>query len=106
MRDTYERNEPEMKLERVRKITKIVASAIVGAGTTKLVKQVIDHNTDPSEKKLDKLQIGVASSVVGAMAVERTKSYTDDKIDRFFDRWDNAGKTPEITTEEPTSDPQ
>lgn len=84
-----------MKKDRTRRITKIIASAIVGVGTTKLVSQIINNNIDSPEKLADKVEIAVASAVVGTMAVEQTKSWTNTKIDLFFDRWDKAGSTPE-----------
>jgi hypothetical protein len=92
-----------MKMEKLRRPTKIIASAIVGAGTTKLTSQIIANNTDTPEKLTDKVTIGVASAVVGTMAVERTKSWTDTKIDLFFDRWNKAGETAPPTE---TTDPQ
>lgn len=92
-----------MKMEKLRRPTKIIASAIVGAGTTKITAQVIANNIEAPEKTRDKVQIGVASAVIGTMAVERTKSWTDAKIDLFFDRWNKAAE-PAPSTE--TTDPQ
>jgi hypothetical protein len=80
-----------MKKDRIRRLTKFVASAIVGVGTTKIVSQIIANNIDTPEKTADKVEIAVASAVVGTMAVEQTKSWTNAKIDLFFDRWDKAG---------------
>lgn len=90
-----------MKMEKLRRPTKIIALAIVGAGTTKITAQIIANNIDTPEKTRDKVQIGVASAVVGTMAVERTKSWTDTKIDLFFDRWNKAAEiTPPTETTE------
>lgn len=86
-----------MKMEKLRRPAKIIASAIIGAGTTKLTSQIIANNIDTPEKTIDKVQIGVASAVVGSMAVERTKSYSDAKIDLFFDRWNKAGSAAPLT---------
>lgn len=89
-----------MKMERTRRITKIIASAIVGVGTTKLVSQIIANNIDEPEKTTDKVQIAVASAVVGTMAVEQTKSWTNTKIDLFFDRWNAAGTDPTTSADQ------
>lgn len=62
------------------KVLKVIVNFIVGVGTTKIVYGIIKNNTDP-ENTFDKATIGAGSLVVGSMAGDATKSYTDTKID-------------------------
>lgn len=64
------------------KIIKIVVSTVVGAGTTKIVNDIISSNVDTENVK-DKVTVSTASFVVGAMVAERTKSWTDHQIDEI-----------------------
>ena len=65
-------------------VVKYVASAIVGLGTTKIVRTIIDNNIEPETTK-DQVTVGAASIVVGMMAADATKSYTDSMIDQVTD---------------------
>ena len=68
-------------------ITKKVAGFIVGTGTTKIVYAIIHNNIDP-EKITDKVTVISASVVIGGMAKDATKSYTDAKIDELATFYD------------------
>lgn len=61
-------------------IVKAVTTFIVGAGTTQIVNGIVTSNTAP-EKVTDKVAVKGASVVIGMMAADATKSYTDEKID-------------------------
>lgn len=63
-------------------LTKKVASIIIGAGTTRIVTGIIKNNTAP-DKIQDKIAIASAGLVLGAMASDATKKYTDAKIDEL-----------------------
>lgn len=63
-------------------ITKKAASFIVGAGTGKIVAAIIQDNVDP-EKIHEKVEVIAAGVVIGAMAKDATKHYTDAKIDEY-----------------------
>jgi hypothetical protein len=81
MRPLYERKEMTKT-----DIAKNVASVVVGLGTAKIVSGVIARNTS-RETVTDKVAVGSAGLVVGAMATDATKSYTDRKIDEFILWW-------------------
>jgi hypothetical protein len=70
-----------IQIDKIR-IAKGVATFIVGAGTTKIVKSIIQNNTDP-EKLVDRVEIAAASVVIGAMAADATRRYTDNMIDEL-----------------------
>ena len=61
-------------------IAKRVVSTIVGIGTTKIVSSIISTTTDP-ESVTDKVAVLASSFVIGSMAVEATRNWTDTKID-------------------------
>lgn len=64
-------------------LTKKVAGYIVGAGTGRIVAGIIDHNIDTPEKLRQRLEIAGAALVIGMMAKDLTKQYTDAKIDSY-----------------------
>lgn len=61
-------------------ITKFAASAVVGAGTSKIVHSIINNNTDP-ETAVDTVTMAAGALVIGSMAADATKKYLDEKID-------------------------
>lgn len=61
-------------------LAKTVVSTIVGAGTAKIVSAIVQNNTDP-ETVTDKVTITSGSLVLGMMAADISKRYTDAKID-------------------------
>lgn len=65
---------------------KKAVSLIVGFGTAKVVKEIIKNNTAP-EKATDKAAIIIAGYVLGAIAADASKVWTDDKIDALVDWW-------------------
>lgn len=67
-------------------LAKLAVSAIVGAGTTKIVVAIIKNNTDP-EKITEKVAIAAAGFVLGSMAADASKKYTDAKIDEAAKWW-------------------
>jgi hypothetical protein len=69
-------------------IAKGVVTFIVGAGTTKIVRSIIQNNTDP-DKLVDKIEIASASVVIGMMASNATKQFTDQKIDEIVAAYRN-----------------
>jgi 4-hydroxybenzoate polyprenyltransferase len=63
-------------------LVKSTTTFIVGAGTTAIVKGIIENNTDPETAK-DKVAIATAGFVIGSMAAQATKDYTDRSIDEL-----------------------
>ena len=67
-------------------ITKNVATAVVGMGTTRITVQVIKNNTNP-QTVTDKVTMVAGAVVIGQMAADATKSYTSAKIDEAASWW-------------------
>lgn len=75
-------------------IAKNVVNFVVGAGTYRISKSIIDHNTDP-ETTYQKVSNNAASLVIATMAADATTSWTDQKIDEFVLWWkENVKITP------------
>lgn len=72
-------------------IAKRIVGFVVGAGTTKIVGSIIQNNTE-FEKKKDRIAVASASLVIGTMAADATKSYTDTKIDEIVNWWEKNVK--------------
>lgn len=62
---------------------------IVGTGTAKVVKEIIKNNTDPTTVT-DKAAIVIASYVLGCIAADASKVWTDAKIDKLIELWQKA----------------
>lgn len=63
-------------------IAKLAISAVVGAGTTKIVVAIIKNNVQP-DKITEKVAVASAAFVLGSMAADASKQYTDAKIDEI-----------------------
>lgn len=61
-------------------IAKKATSIIVGLGTSKVVRDIINNNTQP-RNILDQITIGVTSVVSGSMVAVHTKEHADHMID-------------------------
>jgi hypothetical protein len=72
-------------------IAKLVVSAVIGTGTSKIVVGVIKNNTNP-EKITDVVTITSASFVLGSIAADASKKYTDAKIDEAIAWWNENVK--------------
>jgi hypothetical protein len=70
-------------------IVKQIVGLVVAAGTAQIVKGVIENNTNPV-KVPEKVALAAAAFVVGAMAKEATKQYTDKQIDWIIKTWNDA----------------
>ena len=68
-------------------LIKWTTSIVVGAGTGKIVGQIIKNNTDP-QNIVDTTTMFAAAWVLGAMAADATKTYTDAKIDEIAAWWE------------------
>ena len=67
-------------------IAKHVTSAIVGWSTSKVVRNVIENNTEP-DGTTDKLAVTIGSYVLGAIAADASKKWTDAQIDKLIAWW-------------------
>jgi hypothetical protein len=67
-------------------ITKKVAAFLVGAGTSKIVTDIIKNNSAP-ENLYSKVTVVGAGVVIGMMASDATKEYTGAKIDEAALWW-------------------
>lgn len=76
----------EITIPRARKATKIAANLLVSLGTWKITTTVIENNVDTDEEKLhDRAAIYVGSAALASMVADHTSSWTDRKVDDFFD---------------------
>ena len=67
-------------------IAKKATSLVVGVGASKIVADIILNNVNPTTI-VTKITVAVAAVVIGAMASDATKKYTDAKIDEFLDAY-------------------
>jgi len=79
---------PKTKTE----IAKTVVGFVVGVGASRIVKTIIDHNTDEEERLHNRAAVAAASMTAGFMAADAAKSYTDAKIDEIVDWWETNVK--------------
>lgn len=67
-------------------IAKRVVTFVIGACVSTTVKQVIESNTHP-ENLPEKAAVLTGSVVIGSMAADAAKDYTDRKIDELVNSW-------------------
>lgn len=72
-------------------LAKLAVSAVVGAGTTKIVVAIVKNNTSP-DKITDKVAIAAGAFVLGSMAADASKKWTDSKIDGAAEWWNENVK--------------
>jgi hypothetical protein len=63
-------------------ITKMVVTTVVGSGTAKIVSAIIKNNITP-ERVIDKVTVTSSAIVLGGMAADASRKYTDAKIDEI-----------------------
>jgi hypothetical protein len=68
-------------------IVKKAVSTIVGIGTTKIVREIIQNNVDTTTIP-SKVTVGAASVAIGYSVSELTSAYTDAKIDELVEAYD------------------
>ena len=67
-------------------LAKNAVSFVVGAGVTKIVHAIIANNVQPT-KPVDQVTVTAASIVLGSLVADKTKDYTDAKIDEIVEWW-------------------
>lgn len=67
-------------------IAKKIVTTIVGIGTTKIIKDMIENNVD-TDTVYQKVTVGSASVAIGYAVSETTSKYTDRKIDEAVALW-------------------
>ena len=67
-------------------IAKKIISTIVGIGTAKIVKDIIENNVD-IDNRYQQVTVGTASVAIGYAVSDYTSAYTDDKIDELVELW-------------------
>jgi hypothetical protein len=65
---------------------KLIANVFVGYSVNRVVRAVIDNNTDPQTRR-EKYSVNTGSRVLGAMAAIGSKDYVDAKIDSWYKTW-------------------
>lgn len=63
-------------------IVKKTVTTIVGIGTAKIVRDIIENNVE-TDKIHEKVTVGAASVAIGYAVSETTSNYTDRKIDEI-----------------------
>jgi len=79
---------PKSKTE----IAKTVVGFVVGFGASRIARAIIDKNTDEEERLHNRAAVASAQLVVGMMAADAARKYTDAKIDEVVDWWENNVK--------------
>lgn len=73
------------------KIVKFAASGVVGAGTSHVIDGIVKSNVDfDGLNSFGKFTVVAARITLGFMAGEKTREYTDAKIDAFVANWQTA----------------
>lgn len=67
-------------------IVKKAVSTIVGIGTAKIVKDIIENNVDVNNR-YQQVTVGTASVAIGYAVSDYTSAYTDSKIDEAVELW-------------------
>jgi len=67
-------------------LAKGAVAFIVGGTTATVVKQIIKNNTDPDTVG-DKAAVVIASYVLGAIAADASKQWSDAQIDKLIAWW-------------------
>lgn len=74
---------------------KAAAGVVVGFGTANLIKQIIKNNVNPDSVS-DKAAVLIGSYVLGAIAADAAKEWTDAQIDSIIAQWTKLVKKNEI----------
>lgn len=69
-------------------ITKSAVNVIVGLGTYKIVRQTVENNTQPKNRR-DEAVVTAGSVALGMMASDATSAYTGAKIDEIIKTWND-----------------
>lgn len=64
-------------------VVKKIVSTVVGLGTSKIVKDIIEKNVD-TETATSKVTVTAASAAIGFAASDAASDYTDRKIDEMI----------------------
>lgn len=75
---------PKSKID----IVKTAVGFVVGVGASRIARNIIEKNTDEEERLHNRAAVASTQIVVGLMAAEAARSYTDRKIDEAVEWWD------------------
>ena len=81
-----------------RGVTKAVVSGVVGAGTSMILKDVIDHNVCHEEvfsNRKKRLMYKAARGAMAGATAQKMRAYTDKQVDGVFDALEGAFKVVE-----------
>lgn len=79
-------------------IAKKIVSTIIGIGTAKIVKDVIENNVE-TDSVYQKVTVRTSSVAIGYAVSELTTDYTDRKIDEIVEFWQKNIKRKETPAE-------
>jgi len=69
-------------------IAKTIVGFVVGAGVSRIARTIIHQNHHDEERLHNRVMVESASIVIGMMAAEASKNYTDAKIDELVSWWE------------------
>lgn len=78
------------------KLIKATINFAVTASTSKIIKEIIQNNTDPVTLA-DKAQVLVGSVALGGLIADATSKYTDEQVNEIVAKW-NEHKNKDINT--------
>jgi hypothetical protein len=67
-------------------VIKFVASGIVGFGTSKIVKSIIENNVIKPNNNFSKVAVAVATSAISGLVVTATKNHMNEMVDELADK--------------------
>ena len=70
-------------------IAKRIISFVVASGTSRIIGGIVQNNTSP-KSTYDAVAIASGSIVLGMMAADATKKFTDEQIDKLIAQWKEA----------------
>lgn len=73
-------------------IAKTIVGFVAGFGASRIVKAVIEKNTDEEERLHNRVAVRSAEVVIGMAAADVTRRYTDAKIDEIVEWWETNVK--------------
>lgn len=80
-----------------RQTVKTVARYLVGMSVGSVASQVIFNNLEPQAKRTKRVEQAVGTFVIGSIAAEHGRRYTDRVVDQVFDLFEGT-KTEETPT--------
>lgn len=89
-----------MQKQNKRYWTKAVVRNVARLCVTAVATSAVSKVRDDDESTTDKVQTAIGGAVIGWMVGDYVAKFTDDKVDEFFDSWNDAETVEEDSPEE------